>query len=376
MVIRSSIILPLLAAAMACKPTGSLPDEASATVMEATSDDSGDPTTTTTTGDDPNETDPDTTTDDATTDDTTTTGTTEAPVPVCGDGHVDVEMGEECDDGPGNDNEGECTELCRLAECGDGYIQRGEECDLGGENDNEGECTNLCTVAACGDGFLQEGEACDLGEDNDADKNGGCHPETCEIVMTCGDGVLQEHEECDASAQEGIAKACNDQCYFDSRLVFATSEVYAGDFMGITKADGKCKALAAAAEFENPTKFVAWISLPGDSIASRIDHLPFRYVRPDGVIVAHGWEELTKGKLKAPIELDEWGMVASGTSAFAWTSTLSNGEAAPGDPCLGWTTVLLGKMGGVGAVSATDDDWTNSMAIPCSAKAHLYCIET
>jgi cysteine-rich repeat protein len=49
--------------------------------------------------------------------------------PVCGDGYLNEQAGEDCDDGNFENNDG-CVRDCRLAICGDGLIQEGvEQCD-------------------------------------------------------------------------------------------------------------------------------------------------------------------------------------------------------------------------------------------------------
>lgn len=64
---------------------------------------------------------------------------------VCGDGVVDE--GEQCDLGPSNSDEGECTLACQLAFCGDGLVHAGvEQCDDGEQSSS---CTDSCTHAAC-----------------------------------------------------------------------------------------------------------------------------------------------------------------------------------------------------------------------------------
>ncbi len=65
----------------------------------------------------------------------------------CGDGHVDTDAGEECDDGANVAKYGQtsgCLPSCRLPHyCGDGHVdsQFGEECDNGPENGK-----SLCTT--------------------------------------------------------------------------------------------------------------------------------------------------------------------------------------------------------------------------------------
>jgi hypothetical protein len=58
--------------------------------------------------------------------------------------------GEACDDG-NQSNDDTCTNVCKLATCGDGFKQPGEQCDLGVNNSNTGMCTLQCKSPLCGD---------------------------------------------------------------------------------------------------------------------------------------------------------------------------------------------------------------------------------
>ncbi len=64
--------------------------------------------------------------------------------PRCGDAIVDPLLGEECDDGDGDNQDG-CTVFCRLPGCGDGVVDpgRGEECDDGNRDAGDG-CSPTC----------------------------------------------------------------------------------------------------------------------------------------------------------------------------------------------------------------------------------------
>lgn len=273
-----------------------------------------------------------------------------------------------------NDNLGECTKSCQTPKCGDGHVQGDEECDLGPQNANTGACTNFCTLAVCGDGFIQEGEQCDDGEANDADKNGGCHPETCQVVTTCGDGVVQEDEECDKSAEGDYAAVCTDQCLISRKVIFASSKIYTSMFESVNQSDSECQKMAKAADLPKWEGFVAWLSFPGNSIASRMPQLPYKYVRTDGAPVAESWEDLVDGQIGSPIHKDEAGEDASKLSTVAWTGTLADaGEAV--DTCNGWTSTNPAVLGRVGSLVATDGTWTDSKSTTCFAKVHIYCIE-
>ena len=111
--------------------------------------------------------------------------------PNCGDGVVQI--GEECDLGSDNSENGLCTPNCEIAECGDGFVYTGvEECDDGNFANDDG-CVIGCTLATCGDGFVQAGvEICDDGNTDEAD---GCTT-TC-TPGDCADGVVQDGEQCD-----------------------------------------------------------------------------------------------------------------------------------------------------------------------------------
>lgn len=106
--------------------------------------------------------------------------------PLCGDGILDV--GEACDNGPGNTDlePDSCRTDCRLTYCGDGVIDRGEQCDDGSRNLNNlpNTCRANCTLPVCGDGIVDDSshqvtgtvfsEACD---DGNTDNSDGCTTE-------------------------------------------------------------------------------------------------------------------------------------------------------------------------------------------------------
>ena len=86
---------------------------------------------------------------------------------VCGDGVVDSDRGEECDDGNVLDGDG-CDSMCLIegaGVCGDGVVDPGEECDDGNTTDGDG-CDSACLIegaGVCGDGVVDPGEECDDG---------------------------------------------------------------------------------------------------------------------------------------------------------------------------------------------------------------------
>lgn len=158
--------------------------------------------------------------------------------PFCGDGYLDRDLGEVCDDGNAASGDG-CSADCRSIEiCGNGIVDLGEECDDGNNIDGDGcsaacasdetcgnsivdaaageacddggesaTCNADCTVAACGDGVLNAsaGEQCDDGNNMDGD---GCSAD-CTSDETCGNGIVDEGETCDDG---GDSATCDADC--------------------------------------------------------------------------------------------------------------------------------------------------------------------
>ncbi|MEZ4384944.1 MAG: DUF4215 domain-containing protein [Nannocystaceae bacterium] len=132
---------------------------------------------------------------------------------ICGNGAVEPDFGEECDDGDDNGDAEACTAACKLATCGDGLVQAGvEECDLGDLNSDVGDCTVSCAIKACGDGLVQVGEECDDGALNrwPPDGEGGCSI-YCAKLPECGNGVVEGGEQCD-DGNDDDDDACLSSC--------------------------------------------------------------------------------------------------------------------------------------------------------------------
>lgn len=142
--------------------------------------------------------------------------------PVCGNGIVEV--GEACDAGLSNRDDGACTLACEAAVCGDGLVHAGvEACDDGNMVDDDG-CRNLCMLTGCGDGVVQAGEECDDGNADDNDFCvGGCQTASCGdgVVLVgvefCDDGNLVDDDACpnscaDPDCGDGIVQAPLETC--------------------------------------------------------------------------------------------------------------------------------------------------------------------
>lgn len=140
-------------------------------------------------------------------------------VPVCGDGYLNLTIGEQCDDGPTGSLT--CTPYCTASICGDGIVNAmaGEQCDGGPICDSS--CQYI--VSTCGDGVVDAGEPCDDGNHATGD---GCSA-TCHVeagyscvdaagvpigcVTICGDGLVAGDEACDdgnTSDHDGCSATC------------------------------------------------------------------------------------------------------------------------------------------------------------------------
>ena len=173
--------------------------------------------------------------------------------PNCGDGTVQTDQGEACDDGNTMSGDG-CSSTCQIEpgyacptanapcvpapRCGDGILQTGEQCD--DRNDDSGDgCSSTCqiepgwvcatvgvacTAAMCGDGIVAGLEDCDDGNTVSGDGcSNNCVLETgwacptpdapCHMT-TCGDGVTEGTEQCD-DMNNNLGDGCDPFCNFE-----------------------------------------------------------------------------------------------------------------------------------------------------------------
>ncbi len=127
-------------------------------------------------------------------------------LPTCGDGVVDGDLDEFCDDGNTINND-DCSRQCELRDCGNGTIEAGEDCDA----PSPGTCPSgtcgvacECPVPVCGNGFEEPGEECDDGNTTPCDD---CSAEC--LIAGCGDGIVCPGETCD---DEGESTTCDADC--------------------------------------------------------------------------------------------------------------------------------------------------------------------
>jgi large repetitive protein len=146
--------------------------------------------------------------------------------PRSGDGIVQTDFGEACDDGSKNVAStdpsvgyGQCMSNCKRGGfCGDGVVNGFEGCDDGANDGTDHTCNPDCTTSTwCGDGLVQpeHGEECEPLSSNDPD----CLP-TCRLTPACilnpypycGDGIVNGPEECDHGADNGKDGVCRADC--------------------------------------------------------------------------------------------------------------------------------------------------------------------
>jgi hypothetical protein len=371
---RQSIIIKTLACSLltlACPPTG-----------DPGGDTSG-PASSTTTGAEPTTHTPTTSSDTSsvTTDPTSTSG---SPDSSSGDPATDTGT---ASTGPG----------APPPTCGDGQLDPGEECDDGLDNDDQARCTLECELAECGDDLIWQGhESCDEGPNNNDNLYGGCTTQ-CQLGPTCNDGVVQPPEECDLADANGSGESpapdgvpCDDGCRFSARLVFLSSATYkGGDLGGVEGADIKCQLLAGQAGFDNAINFKAWLSDAQHSPDLDFAHPPetanLPYVRPDGVRIADGWNDLTLNGPAYGITVTDTGEKLLNT--FVWTGTAPSGKVFdPAATCEAWSSSAstnksrLGKSGVDKQAPewsqwSEERRWTNFASLECHWPYRIYCFE-
>lgn len=120
----------------------------------------------------------------------------------CGDGIIqrpnEQSQIEQCDDGNTVDGDG-CSSSCVIEYCGDGIVQPllGEQCDLGASNSQDGSsacsvlCQNKCVYQ--GEELWDLGNSCDDGIDNDCDGLVDWEDPGCYCQDRDGDGYTADY---------------------------------------------------------------------------------------------------------------------------------------------------------------------------------------
>ncbi len=134
-------------------------------------------------------------------------------IPGCGNGVLEPDLGELCDNGVLNsDAPGAlCRTDCTPRRCGDGILDPGEGCDEGAANSQEpgADCRTDCTPRRCGDDVVDPGEGCDEGALNSNQPGSPCRLDC--VLPSCGDTIVDPDEQCDDGNTDDT-DACTNAC--------------------------------------------------------------------------------------------------------------------------------------------------------------------
>ncbi|GAB4561388.1 MAG: hypothetical protein Tsb0020_08840 [Haliangiales bacterium] len=146
----------------------------------------------------------------------------------CGDGFLDPDAGELCDDGNNFSGDG-CRADCRSDEvCGNGYIDEavGELCDDGNTFSGDGCQADCQSIQTCGDGVIdvEAGEVCDDGNNVSGD---GCRAD-CLSDEICGNGALDTAtgEQCDDGNSDEL-DSCRSSCVMRAHIAAGSAHTCA-----------------------------------------------------------------------------------------------------------------------------------------------------
>ena len=177
------------------------------------------------------------------------------------------------------------------------------------------------------------------------------------------------------------------------RTVFITSGVFDGNLGGIAGANAKCQTAADSAGSVVPAgTYHAWLSTDaGGSPNTNFTQSTAGYIRPDGVIVADDYADLTDGDIQATIKITELGG-ENEVNRVVWTSTDESGdqidiplattvlECSITTNCFGYTDNRRGRNGFCGTVgvsqnAGTGAGWSFNGGFGCIAGLSLYCFQ-
>ena len=165
----------------------------------------------------------------------------------CGNGTTDV--GEECDNGPGNNGAGTgCSSSCQnecdaTVDCTDGNLCNGSEtcvtrntgkaCSPGSNQAQGTVCTGAsgprrvcngsggCVGSTCGDGYLDNAnggtEACEPPNTATCDAN-------CQLAAVCGDGTINPGEDCDDGGRANL-DGCDSNCKYEAIVRLTDADI-------------------------------------------------------------------------------------------------------------------------------------------------------
>ena len=137
----------------------------------------------------------------------------DSDVPGCGNGVLETNLGEVCDNGVLNSDApgASCRTDCTAGRCGDGILDPAETCDEGTFNSEEpgASCRTDCLPGRCGDDVVDPGESCDAGALNSNEPGAPCRLDC--VSPDCGDTIIDPDEQCD-DGNDDDTDACTNAC--------------------------------------------------------------------------------------------------------------------------------------------------------------------
>lgn len=207
-------------------------------------------------------------------------------------------------------------------------------------------------VGACFEPAPHEGFACGL--DNWCPGPLLCAADhTCRSANSSGDGGVD-----DGGGPQG-----------SSNYAFVTSNVFlASSLMTVTRADNECMKAAELAKL--PGRYVAWLSVSGQSALSRLGAAS-GWHRTDGKAFARDLPTLADGIIFYPLRKTETGDDLPG-DVLTGTDDLGN---ATGEDCVGLTSSSTLDLILSGNSAGGTHLWTSSTDSSCAEQGHLYCLQ-
>lgn len=190
-------------------------------------------------------------------------------------------------------------------------------------------------------------------------------------------------------AKDGNFHAYSQDLVFRNyKVVFVSSEKHAGNFGGVTGADGVCQNLANS--FLIYGTFKAWLSSSTENAIDRIGSTGPWYLVDGTTKVADSSDDLWTPEsywgmyIDNPITLTEKGAVVlmensnNQYTASVWTGSNYRGTYT-GSNCTDWQSSDISAYGTVGAtyyqLTSSPAYWTNSWTATCSEQKHIYCFQ-
>ena len=207
----------------------------------------------------------------------------------------------------------------------------------------------------------------------------------CEDYWTDCDGAHENGCEVTYYGNPDNCGSCGKAC-LDSRvcvgsicakLVFVSSALHDGNFGGLDAADALCQQLATNAGLVGSYK--AWLSSSQAASDTRLHWVPdAAYVTKNHDTVAVTSLHNPYFGVKHPIDVTELGTSPAPTpghcAPFAVFYGFPDPPPSKSEVCQDWTTI--GGQVWVGDALETDGRyWDFDCLSPCSAPAHVYCVE-